>query len=136
MVVGMDAILADARRKCVTLRAMLNQEYGHPTLTVRFLTQPEIEVVAPKPVALIPERVGLTKSEVFSTSTEVHSFLNLHNRLGHRSPSAMKEMCKELRIKWKKEWDKYLKEFTCASCGTTLLLAGLRISINQLFKHL
>jgi transposase InsO family protein len=128
MVVGMDAILADARRKFVTLRAMLNQEYGHPTLIVRFLTQPEIEVVAPKPVPLMPERVGLTKSEVFSTSTEVHSFSNLHNRLGHRSPSVMKEMCRELRIKWKKEWDRYLKEFVCASCVLGKMTAEKRLA--------
>jgi len=74
MVVGMDAILADAQRRFVTLRAMLNQKHGHPTL-VRFLSQPETETVAPKRVTLLPKRVRLTKLEVFSTSTEVRRVL-------------------------------------------------------------
>eukprot|EP00223_Ostreococcus_mediterraneus_P004572 CAMPEP_0174578162 /NCGR_PEP_ID=MMETSP0929-20130131/565_1 /TAXON_ID=548131 ORGANISM="Ostreococcus mediterraneus, Strain clade-D-RCC2572" /NCGR_SAMPLE_ID=MMETSP0929 /ASSEMBLY_ACC=CAM_ASM_000573 /LENGTH=1980 /DNA_ID=CAMNT_0015759177 /DNA_START=763 /DNA_END=6705 /DNA_ORIENTATION=+ len=130
MVVGMDAILADVEKRFVTLRALLNQQHGHPTLRVRFLAQPEIETVAPKPVVLNPERVGLTKSEVYATEsmTKVHSFINLHNRLGHRSPSAMKEMCKVLNIKWRKDWDKYLTEFTCAACVLGKMKAEKRLA--------
>ena len=120
--------------KRVEIECRLDRRSGLPTL-------PELQIVPPTQIAKLvpklPETLGFA-SHLFAQRVEVplptsdidpelatdagmfalqlKRFEHLHQRLGHRAPSNMKETCRLLRIPWPAIFDKIAGDFSCEAC--------------------